>query len=59
MKDMPRLPRLNIPNIPQHMIQTGNNRLACFFSDQDYASQYAVSVHAFVLMTNHVACKYG
>ena len=61
---MARLPRLNIPNIPQHIIQRGNNRLACFFIDQDYAvyldklkdyaNKYAVSIHAFVLMTNHV-----
>jgi len=61
---MARLPRLNIPNVPQHIIQRGNNRLACFFSDQDYAVyldklkdyslKYAVSVHAFVLMNNHV-----
>ncbi len=34
---MPRLPRLNIPNIPQHITQRGNNRLACFYNDQDYA----------------------
>ena len=61
---MPRLPRLNIPNIPQHVIQRGNNRQACFFDDadhefyldklKDYAKKYKVSVHAYVLMTNHV-----
>lgn len=61
---MARLPRLNLPNIPQHIIQRGNNRFACFFSDQDYAvyldklnvyaCKYSVRVHAFVLMTNHV-----
>ena len=33
---MARLPRLSLPNIPQHVIQRGNNRHACFFSDQDY-----------------------
>ena len=33
---MPRLPRLNIPNIPQHVIQRGNNRQACFFDDADH-----------------------
>jgi hypothetical protein len=32
-KNMARLPRLNISNIPQHIIQRGNNRLACFFID--------------------------
>jgi len=61
---MPRLPRLNLPNIPQHVIQRGNNRQACFFDKQDYAvyldklkqysQKYRVSVHSFVLMTNHV-----
>ena len=61
---MPRLPRLNVPNIPQHVIQRGNNRQVCFFDDADYAfyldklkhyaKKYEVSVHAYVLMTNHV-----
>ncbi len=30
---MARLPRLNLPNIPQHVVQRGNNRQLCFFSD--------------------------
>jgi putative transposase len=34
---MARLPRLNLPNIPQHVIQRGNNRQVCFFAEQDYA----------------------
>ena len=61
---MARRPRLNLPNIPQHVIQRGNNRQACFFTEQDYvvyldklneyAKKYRVNVHAFVLMTNHV-----
>ena len=61
---MARLPRLNIPDIPQHVIQRGNNRQACYFSDIDYAvyldklqasaKKYFVLVHAYVLMTNHV-----
>jgi putative transposase len=64
MKMMARLPRLNIPNIPQHVIQRGNNRQVCFFAEQDYtvyldklghyASKLAVRIHAFTLMTNHV-----
>ncbi|NOT12200.1 MAG: transposase, partial [Methylococcaceae bacterium] len=28
---MARLPRLNLPNIPQHIVQRGNNRQAIFF----------------------------
>jgi len=61
---MPRKPRMYIPGMPCHVIQRGNNREVCFFSDQDYqfyleclydASQrYGVLVHAYVLMTNHV-----
>ena len=33
---MARLPRLNLPSIPQHVVQRGNNRQACFFAEQDY-----------------------
>lgn len=61
---MARLPRLSIPGCPQHVIQRGNNRQACFFADQDYsvyldklkdsAIKHNVEIHAFVLMTNHV-----
>jgi putative transposase len=64
MKMMARLPRLNIPNIPQHVIQRGNSRQFCFFAEQDYtvyldklehyASKLAVRIHALTLMTNHV-----
>nr|WP_254722184.1 transposase [Gilvimarinus xylanilyticus] len=49
---------------PQHIIQRGNNREACFLADDDCASYlryledaangYEVAIHAFVLMTNHV-----
>ncbi|WP_223788376.1 transposase [Marinicella meishanensis] len=61
---MARLPRLNLPDIPQHVVQRGNNRQVCFFSDQDYvvyldrlkhySRKYKVAIHAYVLMTNHV-----
>jgi REP element-mobilizing transposase RayT len=64
---MARLPRLNLPDIPQHVIQRGNNRQPCFFSDQDYAvylgklreysEQFKVSIHAYVLMTDFCSCK--
>jgi len=59
---MARLPRLNLPNIPQHVILRGNNRQVCFFEEQDYtvflsklkefSEKYHVAVHAYVLMTN-------
>ena len=61
---MARLPLLSLPNIPQHVVQRGNNRQACFFAEQDYlvyldklkeySKKYQVAVHAYVLMTNHV-----
>ena len=61
---MPRKPRMYLPDIPCHITQRGNNRNACFFSDSDYhfylaclgdaCERYRVSIHAYVLMTNHV-----
>ena len=61
---MPRQPRYALPNIPQHVIQRGNNRQPVFFDATDYrvyldcvrvaAEQSATDVHAYVLMTNHV-----
>jgi putative transposase len=61
---MPRKPRMYLPNIPCHVIQRGNNRSACFFTEADYrfylncvkdaAGKFQVAVHAYVLMTNHV-----
>jgi putative transposase len=61
---MSRKPRFNLPGIPQHVVQRGNNRKPCFFADADYrrylddltaaASKYQCQIHAYVLMTNHV-----
>jgi putative transposase len=61
---MARLPRICLPGIPQHIIQRGNNRQACFASDEDFAAyahwldefsrRYRVQTHAWVFMTNHV-----
>jgi len=61
---MARMPRLFVPGCPQHIIQRGNNRQVCFFTDKDYpvylnklkevARLNRVAIHAFVLMTNHV-----
>ena len=61
---MPRRCRLDLPGIPQHIVQRGNNRGACFFCDDDrvayldrlnhHAGRLSVEVHAYVLMTNHV-----
>ena len=61
---MARLPRLNLPGFPQHVIQRGNNKQVSFFNDKDYvvyldnlklySTKYSVAVHSYVLMTNHV-----
>ena len=61
---MARLPRVCPLNIPQHIIQRGNNRHTCFAKEQDfivyiswlkdYANKFKVDIHAWVLMTNHV-----
>lgn len=61
---MSRKLRFTIPGIPQHIIQRGNNREPCFYSEQDYtrylddlqeaAKKNGVAIHAYVLMTNHV-----
>lgn len=61
---MARYPRLDLPGIPQHIVQRGNNRLPCFLDDRDRLSYLAllrdallkthVRVHAYVLMDNHV-----
>lgn len=61
---MPRRARLSLACVPWHIIQRGNNRSACFYADEDYqfylntlkeqAEKYSCSLHAYVLMTNHV-----
>ena len=38
---MARLPRLSLPDVPQHVVQRGNNRQACFF----YEPGYTVYLH--------------
>jgi hypothetical protein len=42
---MPRKPRFNLPGIPQHIIQRGNNREPCFLCEQDYR-RYLEALHA-------------
>lgn len=61
---MPRRPRLDLAGVPQHIIQRGNDRQPCFFTDADYLCYLAelreislredCRIHAYVLMTNHV-----
>lgn len=61
---MARLQRITPVGVPVHIIQRGNNRQACFVSDEDhgayagwlkdYSKKYQVDIHAWVMMTNHV-----
>lgn len=61
---MPRRPRIKLTGIPQHIVQRGVNREPCFFAEEDYhcylhwlfeaAADWRCTVHAYVLMTNHV-----
>jgi putative transposase len=61
---MARKQRVSSVGVPEHIIQRGNNRQAIFACEEDmqayvgwlktYSKKYKVSVHAWVLMTNHV-----
>jgi len=61
---MPRRARLACAGIPWHIIQRGNNRSACFYTEDDYlvylnqlrlqAARFGCAIHAYCLMTNHV-----
>lgn len=61
---MPRQPRIDLPGVPQHLVQRGNDRRPCFFAPidrtryldelRDAACRHGCAVHAYVLMTNHV-----
>lgn len=61
---MARKPRFTLPGYPQHIIQRGLDRQACFYALDDYrlylellneaSEKYACHLHAYVLMTNHV-----
>ena len=61
---MARQPRPALAGIAQHVVQRGNDRQPCFFSEADYdrylhdlvmaSRRSGVAVHAYVLMTNDV-----
>ena len=63
--DTSRKPRFNLPGLPQHVIQRGNNREPCFYAEADYcrylhdlkeaADKNQCAVHAYILVTNHVS----
>jgi putative transposase len=61
---MARQPRFDLPGVPQHIVQRGNNRLPCFLDDADRHHYLRLlsealldtgcTLHAYVLMDNHV-----
>jgi len=61
---MPRKHRVYLSVMTCHVIQRGNDRQPCFFSEDDYlfyleclydaCKRYHVNLHAYVLMTNYV-----
>lgn len=61
---MARLPRIDIPGLPQHVVQRGADRAVCFRTDDDRevyldllaraSAEYGCALHAYALMTNHV-----
>ncbi|MFT2112059.1 transposase [Marinomonas sp. 2405UD68-3] len=61
---MARRHRVSSAGVDEHIIQRGNNRQVIFASEEDiqayvgwlktYSKKYNVSIHAWVLMTNHV-----
>lgn len=61
---MARLPRFDLPGVPQHVVQRGNNRMPCFLDVEDRLNyltllrqaclRHHCAVHAYVLMDNHV-----
>jgi putative transposase len=61
---MARPTRLDLPGIPQHVVQRGNDRRPCFFLELHYlqylrylarhARAFSCEIHAYVLMCNHV-----
>jgi len=61
---MPRPPRIDLPGIPQHIVQRGVDRRPCFVLEIHYreylrhlaelAERFECQVHAYALMCNHV-----
>ncbi len=61
---MARQPRLILPHQPHHLVQRGNDNIAIFRDDEDYARFlgwlkesarfYHVAIHAYVLLPDHL-----
>ncbi|WP_455567084.1 transposase [Pseudomonas tritici] len=60
---MARRPRLLVPGLSLHIIQRGNNRSVCFYSEDDYifyihllkllSETHGCKIHAWCLMTEN------
>ena len=48
---MPRQPRYDLPGLPQHVIQRGNNRQAVFFDEEDCVRYLVMTNHVHLLVT--------
>lgn len=61
---MARRRRIDVADVPQHVIQRGVNRCVCFCDEFDHrfylealrevSEEHGCAIHAYVLMTNHV-----
>lgn len=61
---MARRPRLDLPQVPQHVVQRSDNHQRCFTADEDYlaylgdladaAAHCGCAVHAYALMIDHI-----
>ena len=47
---MARLPRIDLPGVPQHIVQRGNNRLPYFLDDGDRL-RYLTLLHEALIAT--------
>ena len=66
---MPRRFRFELPGVPVHVVQRGNNRQQVFADDEDrerylrfalrFSRKRSVDIHAYVLMGNHVHLLLG
>ena len=64
---MPRRARIVVLGIPWHIIQSGNNRSACFYTDDDYhkyldtlkeqAEKYDCLIHAYYYLNKSISSK--
>jgi hypothetical protein len=52
---MARLPRFELPGVPQHVVQRDNNRLPCFLDEED-RQRYLPCLRQALLLWLQTAC---